>query len=449
MSFASSLLTLSILNLIFCCIAFATPFYRFQNSAFPSGDAPLEKLLQKVVSKDTQVQFKISWDEREFLMAKSDLLFDMEVSEKTITAQSSYLLEEPDFNGKKILKMPADKPAKILKSLQLWLYVEVVHETERLRGWIHAQDVKSDETDFGFYRSLIELKLKEKPDAFSATISHVPKLTALRSIEELHQWIKVKYDDKEGYLNKQYLISKIDFADSVLDNNGEWRKVKKIKNDQVIVKIGKEQKAIPIKKLIKLRTDDTRVFVLRSADIPASPQVGSKAMIVEKRGEIWYQSILDGHNRVWWTEKKEKTKTVTLTDQEFRRKKINSISLIDTGEVIGLASSNGIYKTDNGQSWERIETFQNLEYPVLAHPNGTLFVGPYRSENSGESFEPFIKWDELASLIKEKYDYDPKFFKMTKMEYVSDSQIKLTIDVGLRKVKILSSVSGLQMKLVK
>ena len=439
-------------SMFLCCNANGVPFYRYQTSAFPSGEAPLEKLLERVIGKDTQVQFHVSWDHRDFLVAKSDLLFDLEVSEKVITANQAFLRSEPEFNANRLLTMSAGKPARILKSAQLWLYVEVMNDSQQIKGWVHAQDIKADESDFGFYRSLMEAKLKEKPDSFSSTLTTVPRLSSLRSLETNAQWIKVKYDGKIGYIHKQYLISKIDFADSVLDKTGEWMKVTKIKHDHLVVKSSDDgQKSIPFDHLIKIRTNDSVAFVTKAQEGSGkTPQLGSKVDVVEKRGEVWYQSILDGHNKVWWTEKKERQKAVTVSDQELRKKKINSISLIDRGEILGLASASGnIYKTIDGSTWKRIDTFQNAEYPVLAHPNGNLFVGPYRSTNNGETFDPFIKWDELALMIKEKYNYDPKFFKMTKMEYETSSHIKLTIDTGMRKIKLLSSVNGLQMKLVK
>lgn len=443
--------TLSLISSIFflCCNARGVSFYRSQDSAFPSGDAPLEKLLEKVVAKDTQVQFKVSWDHHDFLVAKNDLLFDIEVSEKVITSTKTALMSAPDFSSQRLTTMPANKPAKILKSMQLWLYVEVMNESVPMQGWVHAQDIKSDEADFGFYRSFFETKLREKPDSNAKALVVVPQLSALRAMEETPQWIRVKFNGHNGYISKQYLISKIDFADTVLGKSGEWQKVLKINNDHVLVKSSGEQKSIPIKQLIKIRTDESKAFVIRAQAQEASPQAGSQVSIVEKRGEVWYQSVIEGHNRVWWTEKKEKVKTITITDQELRKKKINSISLIDTGELLGVASANGIYKTDDGQTWQRIESFQNLEYPVLAHPNGTLFVGPYRSVGKGDQFEPFIKFDELASMIKQKYNYDPRFFKMTKMEHVGSSEIKLTFDIGIKKVQVLSSVTGLQMKLAK
>ncbi len=437
-------------GIFLCCNAHGVPFFRHQNSAFPSGEAPLEKLLERVVGKDTQVQFHISWDHNQFLVAKNDLLFDIEVSEKVVTVNQAFLRSEPEFNANRLLTMAAGKPARILKSTQLWLYIEVMNESIPMKGWVHAQDIKPDESDFGFYRSLMEAKLKEKPDSFSTTITTVPRLSSLRALESESQWIKVKYDGKVGFINKQYLISKIDFADSVLDKSGEWFKVIKIKPNHVIAKNTEGQKTIPVDRLIKIRTDDSIAYITRAQEGHGkTPQIGSKATVVEKRGEIWYQSILDGHNKIWWTEKMERPKVVTLTDQELRKKKISSISLIDRGDKLGLASAGSIYKTVDGITWKQIDAFQNAEYPVLAHPGGNLFVGPFRSTNNGETFEPFIKWDELAMMIKEKYNYDPKFFKMTKMEYESSSQIKLTIDTGMRKIKLLTAVNGLQMRLVK
>src|SRR5690606_27209355 len=121
----------------------------------------------------------------------------------------------------------------------------------------------------------------------------------------------------------------------------------------------------------------------------------------------WNLSFQKKHGFVWWVNTLElKTLQVTipstgkeLTTAELLSRKLFDMASHPENPNFQVASSRGVFLTENGQTWQSIDQFKKNNLPVVFSSKGTLFVGAYRSEDNGRTFTPILRWDHVASQV--------------------------------------------------
>ncbi|MNL70292.1 hypothetical protein D3C87_1952740 [compost metagenome] len=69
-------------------------------------------------------------------------------------------------------------------------------------------------------------------------------------------------------------------------------------------------------------------------------------------------------------------------------------------------------------------------------------MGSFRSTNKGASFEPFIRWDQIAEAIESAFHRNPKILRLTQIDALPNSQVQIHVDTGIKQVKLRSSLAG-------
>ncbi len=382
----------------------AVPFYSSINSPFPSGETSLARLEEKVLTQEFEMQYRIKWDEKEFVQSKKNLIFDFEVSEEIETLTDSPLFEEPRDSSPVLKTVSAGKKAAVLLTRGHWLRVNF----SGTKAWIQSKNIQPSSTEKGFYRAFIEAPLRKLPHDFSARLTTLPPLTPLRPLELKRGWIKVQWGTFSGYVSLRYLIGKGDFADRVR-NQQSWHSVRWRQEEDLVTA---NNTRFPLSDVLEMKTDRDRAFIVGPVLSSKGPRAGSRVKVLHARGDLWYQSFLAGHGPVWW-------------------------------------SKNSSNDRENSRTGELMQKYENQEYPGLTTPEGVHFIGQYRSKDGGKNFEPFIRWEQIAGLIREKYKVEPQFFKILKIEPMSQSRVKMTVDVGKTKVKLVSHVLGHEVRVLR
>lgn len=384
--------------------ASAVPFYQSKSSPFPSGEASVNALKEKVLRTEHEIQYKVKWQDKEFVRAKNELLFDFELSDQLQTLSNAALRLEPKNTGTLLQILPAGMKLPIIRTQGLWAQVRF----QKHQGWIHQKEFQNSPEDQGFFRAAVETPLRIHPRDTAERLTMIPVLGPVRAIKQEKNWIKVQWGKHTGFLNLRHLVGKVDFAERVTLKDGspeQWEYVRSRNNDHLI---SSAKKKIPLESIQLVETNRAKAIVVNAAN--GLPQ-GTRVDVLGSRGELWIQSQLKGHGAVWWSK--------------------------------APVAENKIKTSD------LLKKYKNKEYPGLTTREGVHFIGQYRSRDGGKNFEPFIRWEEVAGLIRSKYSIEPEFFKITKIEPMKGSQIKITLDVGKTQVKLVSHSLGDEVRVVR
>jgi hypothetical protein len=255
--------------------------------------------------------------------------------------------------------------------------------------------------------------------------------------------MKIQYKEFTGYVDVNHFVSRADFANLVYVTGKNWVPTTH-RNGENIVTATREE--VPLKNIMGYVTSPLRGVVVR-ADKISGPQLLSRVEIMKPEASVWAVSKMDGHGEVWWKRStvvinEAPPKLNTVTTEELLKREIYSIAFENKNSVRGIVSAEGIYTTEDGLNWTEIPQFGKQNYPVYIHPNGTWFVGSYKSANNGKSYEPFIRWDQIAEAIESTLHRNPKLLRLTQISALPNQQVMIYVDTGSSKVKLKSSLLG-------
>ena len=152
---------------------------------------------------------------------------------------------------------------------------------------------------------------------------------------------------------------------------------------------------------------------LRSAPVPYADvighiQSGEKLKLLESAVVQWGSAFINGMGWMWWPISDENRGEVDpvsgepkihLSIEQVRARKIFDQVQSPSIPLLRLVSADGIFLTRDGEQFLQIDQFKGRNFPLAVAPQGTIFVGPYISEDHGETFEQWIRWDRLVSSI--------------------------------------------------
>lgn len=203
------------------------------------------------------------------------------------------------------------------------------------------------------------------------------------------------------------------FANLVLDSraaNAEWLEVQGrfgpsgfVRRSEVVTAsdLG-ENGARPLYDLVPLRSAPLPYANL-TRNLPSSTALrvlGAQNLSwgmakLSEAGEIWWPMAAEGADIDREPLIRERISTIDL----FRRK-IFDMASSPAIPKLKFVSAQGVYRTNDGNEWTKIPLFQDKNYPIAIAGLGSVFVGPYVSDDHGETFQQWIRWDTLVATIK-------------------------------------------------
>jgi hypothetical protein len=406
-------------------------FYKTPYSQFPSGQLSEDELESKKIRTEETNTYHVSWDKRDFYFDSNEMAKDIHVSD-LITANRSFpVMEKRDSKSRDAFYSSKGDVVRLI-SIQSEDWLEIENLKTGKRGVARASDFSSFSEDTGLALTYMSTFFKETADDSSKVITTIPQNTRLKVFDWKGDKIRVQFNGKYGYIDAGHIILKADFASWVLHNKQGWTEVKHREGRFVRTK---QNELLLISDAKAYVTDKTRAFSLVHKD--NGPKLKSKLEIKDLEPSRWVVSKIAEHGEVWWKKLRPtamNTQAKTLT--ELTSQGIFSSDIANDKPTRGLISSKGIYRSEDGVMWEKIEFFKDENWPVCVTKN-VWYVGSFRSLDDGKTFEPFIRWDFLSYLMTTEIQTTAKFFKILKMESLGSKEIKILMDVGPKKVTFI------------
>lgn len=424
----------------------AVSFYRARTSPFPSGQASRTALEKSLLRSENELSFRTRWNHKEYALLSTQVLRSIQVSRFAEAKIATLLLSTPLSGALKLKDLSANSVLEVLETDDMWAKVK----SDSLTGWVPLHYLKHKHDDTGVFTNILETALRPRPEATTQALVSIPRLQRFIPLEITKNFLKIQYQGKIGYADITHFVSRSDFASLAYHPKRNWFSVLYRNNDMLI---GQKGEVVPVKEVQGFVTPNNKGIVVDSRDFNG-PQVRSRVDILKPEAYTWGVSKMDGHGEVYWKRKnlllEEKPAIAnSLTTDELMKREIFSIAFESKNSLRGVVSSEGVYRTDDGLTWTEISLFGKKNHPVSIHPNGTWFVGSYRSTDQGKTFEPFIRWDKLAQAIQGASHRNPKILRLTQIDSLPNSQVQISVDTGSSKVKLKSLIGDFSWNVVR
>lgn len=401
----------------------AVSFFRQPDSLFPSGQANPSELIRRKVRDFQEINYLIQKENQSLKLPTNYVLRDMDLSLKLAHAKT----------GASGLVIGTKGP-----------WAAVISGPKNQRSWWSLNEVLPIPDDRGLAIPLSKVLLRAEPTWKTNIVEELAPMTRLRVLSFSDDWLEVSVLTeplKKGYVDIGSMILKYDFASFILPKNGKWVPVRYRQGRFMITGLGEK---VPLENIVSMMT---------------RPDLGVMAKTVEGRGILmrsfvtiknwesitWAVSQVAGHGEVFWKMDgnikpgPERAPTTVLSFEEILKKPIFSVSFHPQNPRMGVISAEGIFITTDGLNWRRVEFFQNDNLPVAISPNHEIFVGHYRSSDQGRSFMPFLKWEQVASIVEGKSNKVSRILRLVKVNPRADKKIEIEVDTGAKVTHLLGS----------
>lgn len=421
-------------------------FFRSSASLFASGQASRTELEAKLQRSEYELRYLTQWNKKSFHLKGESFIREIQVARFVETRTAVQLLSERKSNAKTLESLPAKSPLEILESDAYW--ARVLNPKTKTSAFLPLHLLQAKSEDPGVMINLVDTFLRKNPGA--AVTTTIPRLTRLVPLEFKKQWVRVRYQNFEGYVDLNHFVSKSDFARYAFAKN-KWQAVTHRENNTVVGTNGEHFSLSEVRGFI---TTPTRGVITENSGDDKMPPLQARIEILKPEANIWAVSILPKHGEVWW--KKQDLKAVAF-DQSSNRQAMTSSDILTTEQILkrkifsmafekkklrGLVSAEGVFRTDDGNTWTPISDFKGQNLPVSIAGDGSWYVGAYKSLDQGASFEPFIRWERLAQTIHSSIHRAPANLRLTKIESLPSSQIQIQVDAGGTKLSFRNNASS-------
>lgn len=415
----------------------AISFYKSPQSLFVSGQCSREDLEKNILRSEAELSFEVAWDRKSYQFKATEILRDAQLLKSALTKELVVLRDKPQSLGRFVVSVPAKTEVEVLNTDPLWALVRFKNQ----EGWLPLQSLEARYTDGGSAVTLLDTYLRAKPSLNARLSQSLPQGTRLQEFRIEKNWLHV-LRPQEGYVDLGHVYLRADFARWAYHNKLGWIQVRHRETTSLRTQ---DNLLFPLTEFTAFITDPARAFVLNAQN--QGPQRRSRVEIKKPVAEQWAISKLKDHGEVWWKRDSiplmaseaagslEKIKT-----EDLLKRPVFSMAFADSKKIQGLVSAKGIYRTDDGVQWHKLDFFGNNDYPVAVHKDGVWFVGSYRSLDHGQTFEPFIRWDRVADVLTQEHVSVGSMMKILKIESLKSPYIQILMDTGSRRVSLQTHI---------
>ncbi len=183
----------------------------------------------------------------------------------------------------------------------------------------------------------------------------------------------------------------------------------------------------------------------------------SRYPILKSDVEVWIMSLIPKVGPVWWRQSAYTQNQVrsnlelNIAGEKLLEKEIFSLSYQSKASHEGLISAKGIYKTLDGENWQKLSLFADQDWPVYIAKNGWYYVGPYVSQDKGATFTSYIRWEILSQSLEKHLNTPPKQIKLRNLEVTvkNSDQILVKVDAGARELWLKNFISTASWQVIK
>jgi hypothetical protein len=414
------------------------PFFRTQQSQFPSGQISRSILENSLLRQEQKPWYRVHWNKHDYEVAGDFMIKDVQVTQTLLNNEPLTLLKSPIVGAAKALSLPAKTTLVVLKTDESW--AELLEPKLKVKGWARLVDLSAPIEDKGVYVTVTDTFLRKAATGPGPALAVIPRHQRLTALSIEKSYLKVRYAGQIGYVDLSTLVGRGDFAMWAYHQTKGWLGISYRENGSLMTV---QNERFPLDEFLAFSTYADRGVITKKVDA-TGPSVRSRVEITNNGAHIWNLSLLDGHGPVWWQSgSSESAKSnaaiqngLQITTEALLKREVHSVAFASSKSLKGLASAGGIFRTEDGKNWTQLPMFEDKNYPVSIHPEGVWFVGSYRSFDEGKTFEPYIKWDRLAEQIQSSIHKAPRHLRITEIEPLAHSRVRILVDTGVQKLKM-------------
>lgn len=313
---------------------------------------PTKDLESRIEEKKEEVWARISYQEKYYWIHTDQMVHKNDLAGSIILERQETVYSSP--NGKQT-KIASKGSYPICSTQGKWIELCKM-------GWVSSPFVQwNHQLKNSFAFTLLPTNIFHKADLLYP-LQMVPKGVKLQVIGETKEFYQVFAFARSAFIRKQDVLT--------LD---------KFKTHNVYLP--------DLVTNVKPSIDGTEVVSIKGESFVTQ---------VELRQLDWNRSVVKGHGSVWWREetaRKEKDSALFHV-KDIMSRKVFDIAKHPTKNLT-VVSADGVYRSFDGTNWEKIEYFQNKNFAIAFSPQGELFVGDTRSDDLGERFQRYVRWDQM------------------------------------------------------
>lgn len=396
--------------------ATATPVYLRLDSLFPSGHYS-RQLLE---GRTKRVQFQ-RWMRVQTKAAAGDgliygwlpedhLLTPLKLASEGVLTEDVPIrkdMEMDALNGKMLSKQT---PVLLLEIKGSWVKAQPLPASENESSWVPTESLKPlsrPQTQRAYTHSKTTVFVL--PGLHARRMGDINAGQFLSVIKFQKDWLEVQYQGGSAFIRR---------ADAwTLEDLGE-------------------KGARPLANQAPLRSAP-----LPYSDLVAHLPAKASLEVIEAKTRRWGLARVQEIGDVWWPiseefdDEKEPQgpgKEKILTSDLFQRK-IFDMASSPAIPSLKFVSAQGVYRTTDGQEWTKIPLFKNENYPISISSQGSIFIGPYVSDDQGETFQTWIRWDKLVATLKSRHVITPRGLQILDLrpEDATGRKLTLKLNIGL------------------
>ena len=409
----------------------STSFFRRIDSPIPSGQQPRAELLKNQVSSITINEFLVESHKNDSIqkqrVSSGQLITDLHVSEWALTKKTTPLFSGSPTSPQWSLNLEAGQHVQLLRFENEWS--EVFIPALKKKFWLQWPGLKSNQNEVGLLYAIIATPFKAQARLSSPALFTLAPGARVRLLGQEGPWYKIQDGSKVGYAHSSYFISKIDFALYFSERKNNWYPKSQYKKTFLLNFKG-------------LFTDPNLAIIGKAND---HFKLQERVRVIEKTSVTWAQSKIADHGLVWWKPSEEpddQSRDKKLSIDELLKRDIYSVAFHPKNEKMGLVSAQGIYFTLDGLNWQKLQDFENNNWPVHILPDGTWVIGSYKSSNQGRSFSEFFAWEKLTRIVQAALTHPPRYLKMVSLDVKPSNELELVLDTGYKRLRLVSFSNG-------
>jgi hypothetical protein len=411
-------------------IANSTAVYLRVESQFPSGHYTRSLLVKRTKKVQIQRWFHVQTKDKGFGWIAEDQLLDaLKLCSEARLIETTPFRSERDLDLMPKTELPKDSVVKVLEIRGSWAQVRSPLAktgwvlTEALDAIIPSASASLDNQNIFIPRNTILYAQTIRQGRIVEHISSATIGTVLRahSPRKAEGWLEVRTrKGSQGFLLRSEVITATDLG-----------------------KLG----ARTLNDLSALRSVPIP-YAHRSRHI----QNGHHLKILGSQTLRWGLARLSEGGEVWWpitNEASDIEREIDLSESistsELFRRKIFDMASSPAIPSLKFVSAQGVFRTIDGKEWTKIPVFQDKNYPIAIAGLGSIFVGPFVSDDHGETFEQWIRWDTLIASMKRIRYFSPKQLQIQEIrpEDPTGRRVVLKLSVGTEAlVKLVTDDQG-------
>jgi hypothetical protein len=439
-----------LISLVSLGVAKAIPVYLRPDSQFSSGDYPQRLLEQSTGSVVLQRWLRVKTPKGIYGWLPEDkLLTPLKLATEALLLEDVPVRTERALDAIQQLTVTKNSRVLILEISGSWARTQPLTGLNHPITWIPTESLapaQSAQTNRVF--SIKDTALYLNANSHTRHLKLIKSGTILMLISEHGPWLMVQNEGLTGYVHRRDV-----WRTSTLGLHGATPNVSKA--------------------------------ILRSAPWPSANIVtelnmGSKLEILDAKQLRWSQTKIKGLGAVWWPIDPDSNSSSNLgsySGGDFHQnqsqlqnapriftEELNSRPIFDTAKSplipqLQFASAQGVFRTNNGKEWLKLPLFKEENHSIAITHDGTIFIGPYLSNDQGATFQNWIRWDNLlASLATPRARQNRSLQMLRILEIIPEdsigNQVTLLLQLGAKeagpqKIRMTTSDQGATWKVIR